>query len=270
MMLNFNIRLLTFRPDDAILCTMHTRQKKLLELLQRTGFLGFREAAELTGVTEMTIRRDMRILARCHLVMEVKGGVIPHPAGYEPENSSLQLNPEKFILAEALYNEIMPARRLFLSSGFTVLAFAKILARRSTPAVSVITHSLAAAAALFRTRHTVTLLGGVLRQESMDLVGDLANANIQSCRVDFLISGCDAASPEFGFYTTDRELSRLERSSIAIADKVAILTESCKFSRRGKVCFAVPEEVDLLVTEKNLAPESAASLRDSGVKVLEV
>ena len=124
---------------------MHTRQKKLLETLQRTGFLGFRQAAELTGVTEMTIRRDLRSLAERHLVMAVKGGMIPHPAGYEPENSALLLNPEKFALAEALYNGIMPAKSLFLSSGFTVLAFAKILARRSPPGVSVVTNSLAAA-----------------------------------------------------------------------------------------------------------------------------
>ena len=249
---------------------MHTRQKKLLETLQRTGFLGFRQAAELTGVTEMTIRRDLRSLAERHLVMPVKGGMIPHPAGYEPENSALLLNPEKFALAEALYNGIMPAKSLFLSSGFTVLAFAKILARRSPPGVSVVTNSLAAAAALFRTRVRVTLLGGNLRQESMDLTGDLADSNIRACRVEWLISGCDAASPEFGFYSTDPALSRLERSSIAIADHTAIITEKSKFARRGKACFAAPGEVDLLVTEKGLGPEAQDCLRRAGVGLIEV
>jgi DeoR family transcriptional regulator of aga operon len=249
---------------------MHTRHKKLLEQLQRTGFISFSEAARLAGVTEMTIRRDVRLLSERHLVMAVKNGMIPHPAGYEPENSSLLLNPEKFALAEALYNEIMPAETLFLGSGFTVLAFAKILSTRPTPRLTVITNSLAAAAALFRTRHKVLLLGGELRQESMDLKGDMANSNIQSCRVDHLISGCDAASPEFGFYTTDPELSRLERSSIAIAGKVAIITESSKFQRRGKACFATPDEVDILVTDKKIDSGAVHSLEHAGVKVLTV
>ena len=249
---------------------MHTRQKKLLETLQRTGFLSFAEAAELTGVTPMTIRRDVRSLEQRHLVMTVKGGMIPHPAGYEPENSPLLLNPEKFALAEALYNEIMPAKSLFLSSGFTVLAFAKILARRSPRGVSVVTNSLAAAAALFRTRVRVTLLGGTLRQESMDLTGDMADGNIRECQVEWLISGCDAASPEFGFYTTDPELSRLEQLSIAIAGRVAIITEKSKFARQGKVCFAPPAQVDLLVTEKGLGPEARDSLRRAGVDLIEV
>ena len=249
---------------------MHTRHKKLLEQLQRTGFISFKEAVDYAGVTEMTIRRDVRLLSERHLVMAVKNGMIPHPAGYEPENSSLLLNPEKFALAEALYNEIMPAETLFLSSGFTVLAFAKVLSTRPSPRVTVITNSLAAAAALFRTRHRVLLLGGELRQESMDLKGDMANNNIQSCRVDCLISGCDAASPDFGFYTADPELSRLERSSIAIAEKVAIITESSKFKRRGKVCFAAPSEADLLVTDKKIDSCAVALLNKAGVKVLTV
>lgn len=269
-MLIFNIFPLTFPLRGILLGIMHTRHKKLLEHLQRTGFISFREAAALSGVTEMTIRRDLRILAERHLVMAVKNGMIPHPAGYEPENSSLLLNPEKFALAEALYNAVMPAETLFLSCGFTVLAFARILATRPTPRVRVITNSLAAAAALFRTRHKVLLLGGELRQESMDLKGDMANSNIQSCKVDCLISGCDAASPEFGFYTTDPELSRLERSSIAIAGKVAIITESGKFNKKGKVCFALPSEVDLLVTDKNLDSASISQLEASQVKVLTV
>lgn len=247
---------------------MHTRQKKLLELLQRTGFISIPEAAAITGVTEMTIRRDMRSLSERHLVMAVKGGMIAHPAGYEPENSSLLLNPEKFALAEKLYQEIMPVKRIFLSCGFTALAFAKVLARRSAPQVTVVTNSLAAAAALFRTRHKVILLGGELRQESMDLVGDMSNSNLQSCQVDCLISGCDAASAEFGFYTTDPELSRLERNSIAIAGKVAIITESSKFALQGKVCFARPSEVDLLVTDRQIKTGVVQALNNSGVKVV--
>ena len=249
---------------------MHTRQKKLLEQLRRSGFISFSDAAKSANVTEMTIRRDVRLLAERHLVMAVKNGMIPHPAGYEPENSALLLNPEKFALAEALYNEIMPAETLFLGSGFTVLAFAKILSTRTVPRLTVITNSLAAAAALFRTRHRVLLLGGELRQESMDLKGDMANSNIQSCRVDYLISGCDAASADFGFYTSDPELSRLERSSIAIADKVATITESGKFKLRGKVCFATPDEADLLVTDKKIDSGAVATLEGSGVRVVTV
>ncbi len=249
---------------------MHTRHKKIMEQLLRKGFITFSEAAHSAGVTEMTIRRDLRILSERRLALAVKNGMIPYPADFAPENSALVLTPEKFALAEALYNEIMPAETLFLGSGSTVLAFARLLSTRPSPKVTVMTNSLGAAAALFRTRHKVLLLGGELRQESMDLKGDMANANIKSCRVDYLISGCDAASAEFGFYTTDPELSRLERSSISIADKVAIITGSSKFQKRGKSCFATPQETDLLVTDRNISGNALVTLAHAGVRVVTV
>ena len=116
---------------------MHERRDAILKFIIANGEVSIAALAErFSKWSEMTIRRDVRLLAERHLVMAVKNGMIPHPAGYEPENSALLLNPEKFALAEALYNEIMPAKTLFLSSGFTVLAFAKILATRSSPRVS--------------------------------------------------------------------------------------------------------------------------------------
>ena len=116
-MLIFNIFALNFFFSGVLLYPMHTRHKKLLEELQSKGFVSFSEAAKLAGVTEMTIRRDVRLLSGRHLVMAVKNGMIPHPAGYEPENSSLLLNPEKFSLAEALYNAIMPVQTLFWAAA---------------------------------------------------------------------------------------------------------------------------------------------------------
>ena len=108
---------------------MHARHRKILEMLE-TDRLYIRSAAAELGVSEMTLRRDLRELEEQKLVMMVKGGAIMHPARYEPEKSPLMLTPEKFALAEALYDEIMPAEKIFIGSGFTALAFAKLIARR--------------------------------------------------------------------------------------------------------------------------------------------
>ncbi len=246
---------------------MHARHRKILEMLQ-TDRLCIRSAAMELGVTEMTLRRDLRELESQKLVMMVKGGAILHPARYEPEKSPLMLTPEKFALAEALYDEIMPTERLFIGSGFTVLAFAKLLSRRRSGKITVITNSLSAAAALFQTRHSVILLGGELRNNSLDLIGPLAEKNLSDFHVDWLISGCDGASAESGFYTSDMNLSRLEQHSIGISSHVAIITESVKFSRESLTCFAAPYQVDLLVTDTGLSTATAAALRSAGMRVV--
>ena len=246
---------------------MHSRQRKILEMLQ-TDRLYIRSAAVELGVSEMTLRRDLRELEERKLVMMVKGGAVMHPACYEPEKSPMKLTPEKFALAEALCDEIMPSERIFIGSGFTALAFAKVLARRRSGRITVITNSLSAAAALFQTRHRVILLGGELRNNSLDLVGALAERNLDGLQADWMVSGCDGASAGTGFGTVDVNLSRLKRHLAGAAAHTAIITESRKFSIEPANCFVAPYQVDLLVTDTGLSAADASLLRGSGVRVV--
>lgn len=245
---------------------MNIRQKKIIDMLQ-TGKLSITEAAEKLGVTTMTIRRDLRILEAQKTVLMVKGGAILHPARYEPERSTLMLTPEKFLLAEKLYQQIMPAKRLFIGAGSTVLAFAKVLARHRTQ-LTVITHSLPVAAALFQTRHRVILTGGELRQTSMDLITSISEEQLDKYHAEWLISGCDGASARTGFYTADADLQQMEREEMALADKVAVVTESRKFATPGGVCFASPEAVSLLVTDDRIPPAELQELTGRKLKVV--
>ena len=61
---------------------MHTRQKLIMEMLQRSGRIGVHETARELGVSEMTLRRDLRALEKEKLLVQVRGGAMPHPARY--------------------------------------------------------------------------------------------------------------------------------------------------------------------------------------------
>ena len=249
---------------------MHARHRKILEMLQ-TDRLYIRSAAAELGVSEMTLRRDLRELEEQKLVMMVKGGAIMHPARYEPEKSPMMLTPEKFALAEALYDEIMPAEKLFIGSGFTALAFAKLLARRRSGRLTVITNSLSAAASLFRANHKVILLGGELRSNSLELVGPLTERNLSDFDMDWMVVGCDSASAKSGFRTWDINLARVKQRLLGCAGHAAVITESSKFYREGaeeEFTFAAPYQIDLLVTDTGLDPAAAAELRNSGMQVV--
>ena len=152
---------------------MHQRQKKILDMLQ-SGRVEIRSAALELGVTEMTLRRDLKELENQKLVLRVKGGAIPHPARYEPETVVPGRLDRKFAIANALFLRILPADSIFLSTGSTSLAFAKVIARRNVLPMTVITNSLPVASALFRSCCKVILLGGELRTNSLDLVGPIA------------------------------------------------------------------------------------------------
>ena len=247
---------------------MHTRQKLIMEMLQRSGRLGVHATARELGVSEMTVRRDLRALEKEKLLVQIRGGAMPHPARYEPEKLLSDLNDVKFALAEALYRRIVPCDAMFVGTGSTCLAFAKLMARKTLLPGTVITHSLPVASALFQRRCKVMLLGGELRTKSMDLVGPAAEKTLEEYHVEWLISGCDGAFADYGFYTSDVSLSNLEKKTISIADRSAVITESGKFGRRSLTRFASLEDIDLLVTDTGLTAEDEAKLVSHDIEVI--
>ncbi|MDD3154591.1 MAG: DeoR/GlpR family DNA-binding transcription regulator [Victivallaceae bacterium] len=190
---------------------MNDRQKRILENLQR-GRIDLKTTAAAFGVTEMTLRRDFRELEARRLLVQVRGGAIAAPVRYEPERGPFPLNDVKRRIAEALYRRIMPCRSIFLGAGSTSFAFAKLIAGKHLPELSIIINSLPAASTLFRSASRVILLGGELRSDSLDLIGPVAEKNIEEYRVDYLVSGCDGALIEDGFYTSDIGLCHLEKN----------------------------------------------------------
>lgn len=246
---------------------MRDRQRKILEMLRR-GKIFIKETAFELGVTEMTLRRDLRALEERKLLIQIKGGAIPSPVRYETDTGNRLLNDLKFMIAEALYKRIMPSETLFIGAGSTALAFARVLARKKLPALTVVTNALPVASTLFQSSCKVILLGGELRTNSLDLVGPMAERNLEEYHVDWLVSGCDGALAGNGFYTSDMSLSNLEKRSISIASHVAVITESGKFGKKALTCFASVNAVDLLVTDNGLPDREAALLKKAGMEVI--
>jgi DeoR/GlpR family transcriptional regulator of sugar metabolism len=176
----------------------------------------------------------------------------------------------KFAIANALYDEIFPAESVFISAGTTSLAFAKVIARRNTLPVTIITNSLPVASTLFRSCCKVILLGGELRTNYLDLVGSIAEKNLAEYQVDWLVSGCDAALSDYGFYTSDVSVSNLEKKSLEIASKAAIIADSSKFGKRALTRFATLNEIDLLVTDSKLQPRDVENLKNTNIKLLQI
>ena len=104
----------------------------------------------------------------------------------------------------------------------------------------------------------------------MDLIGAVAEKNLEEYQVDWLISGCDAASADYGFYTSDVRLANLEKKTIFIAKHVAIITESHKFQSPTLIRFASKDKVDLLVTDSCLSGSDRNKLQKSHIEVIAV
>ena len=246
---------------------MNSRQQTLRRQIETRGHIDISEAARHFEVSEMTIRRDISLLEKNGYAVAVKGGAIPKAKICD----NAQVSPAKESIAIYMLELIkqMPnIKTLLLSTGSTTLALAKQIAE-SRLALTIITNSIPIASALFQTPAKVILTGGELRNTSLDLVGPAAEKYLSEYNVDLLITGCDGADAQEGFYTSDLNLANYEKLCVKISEKVFILTESCKFKRRAFAQFAELKDVNCIVTDNKLQKLDREFLTRSGIEIFQ-
>jgi len=153
-----------------------------------------------------------------------------------------------------------------IGSGSTTLAFARAIVDRR---LTVITNALDVANVLLdRDGIELIVLGGVVRRRMHSMLGHLAELATNELRADLLFMGIGAISVEQGLMNDsvpeiliDRALSRMARSVVVLAD-------SSKFEQVAPGFVFGLDEVDILVTDAALAPETAARVHERGIEVI--
>ncbi|HYZ28193.1 MAG TPA: DeoR family transcriptional regulator, partial [Thermoleophilaceae bacterium] len=107
------------------------RRQEILGRLERDGKVVGSELVASLGVSEDTVRRDLRDLAEQGLLQRVHGGALPAAPPSAPFAHRLEIaHEEKVALADAALTLLGGARVIVLDGGTTPLE----LARRLPPA----------------------------------------------------------------------------------------------------------------------------------------
>ena len=247
---------------------MNNRQNKILQKLKKEGHVSIAKEAALFEVNEMTIRRDLIALEKIGEATRIHGGAVPwspFPDGLDIMTAAPRQN--QILIAKETVKQLEPNISVMLNTGTTVLQVAREIAAKEIP-LTVITNSLPVAIALYRTPCQVVLPGGSLRQKWADLSGPLTRKNLDEYYVDVLITGCDAAMSEDGFFTDDINLAEIEQKSVEISKKVIVVTESSKFGHRSFAKFAELDEIDSLITDNDMKKTDKENIRKRDINLI--
>ena len=247
------------------------RQSLILEDIRRAGSARVSDLTQRLGVSDMTIRRDLEVLARAGLIEKVHGGaVLPGaPSSHEPgfEAKSVLERPEKEAIARAAAALVVPGTAIALSAGTTTFALAHYLL--DIPGLTIVTNSMRVAN-LFETARpavqvganaSVVLTGGV-RTPSDALVGPIADLAIRSLHVDLLFLGCHGIDLEAGLTTPNLAEAETNRAFVHAARRVTVVADHTKWAIVGLSSFAGLDEVDTLITDSELHPQARALLAE--------
>ncbi|GAA0872872.1 aga operon transcriptional regulator AgaR [Gangjinia marincola] len=248
---------------------INERQSKIIERLNKKGFVKVSELCEKLDVSTVTIRKDLSFLEEKGLLHRTHGGASKQSLyAFERnvgEKEGIQVEEKRKIAQQAL-RYIQDGDHLILSSGTTVLYLSRMLS--TLKKLTVLTSSLSVATELSE-QPTVDViqLGGSVRKSSNSVVGPLAEKTLQDFSCNTLFLGVDGIDPEFGLTTTNIDEAQLNKAMIKSAEKVIVLTDSSKIGKRSFGKIAGLDQVDVLITDKDLAADSKVALEDAGVEV---
>lgn len=259
-------------PRDIQLPPAHERRSRMLSRVEEQGFCTIAELSSAFGVSEMTIRRDARLLVREGRMRSVHGGVTTLPANAMDgtdfrARSGHVPGAKKAIARRAL--ELLPARgAVAFDAGTTTLEVADALPPGLK--LQIVTASLPIINALLGQESLdVISLGGTLHHDSQSFAGPMPLAAIKELRVRTFLLGASGLTAE-GVYCGNHFDAVTKRAMVSVADEVILLADSSKFSISAMVRACSLDDVDVIVTDEGLPEENRAALIEHDVEIITV
>jgi len=199
------------------------RQQYILDKLHHDGKIVAVELCDALGVSEDTIRRDLRELADAGKIQRVHGGALPRSPVVSSFVVRQQQQPEvKAALAKAAAGLVRNGQMVLLFGGTTTLQLA-----RSLPydlQATIVTNSPSVMLALAEyPKIDVIGLGGKLLKAELNTSGSQTIEDIQRFRFDLCILGVCSLHPDVGISMLILEETYVLRAAInSSADAVAI------------------------------------------------
>lgn len=244
------------------------RQSRILEMLRVEGKLVATDLSVALGVSEDTVRRDLRELAEAGTLQRVHGGALPR-SSVEVDYAARerQASAGKAAVARAAVKLIEDDQVIIMDGGSTVLQVVRRL-----PAdlkATVVTHSPRIAIALAEyPRIEVIVVGGILYKTDLLTVGAGTVKAFSSINADLCFQGIWGLHPEVGITYPNFEEVHVKRAMMNSADQVVALASAEKLGTASSFFVAPVSDLTHIVTERTVPEEMLKPYRDLGVSIL--
>ena len=179
------------------------------------------------------------------------------------------MTAEKARIGQAAANLIRDGETIFLGSGTTVVEIARNLPPKIQ--LSVITNSLPVVNELaHRTGIELIVIGGMLRQSELSMVGHVAEQALHEFRSDRVFLGMHAIDVDIGFTSDFMPEIMTDRAILGIGRQVVIVADHTKFGRVSSVLVAPVSAANMVVTDTRTPAEYIEKMTELGVLVLSV
>ena len=240
------------------------RRGELVRLVRDEGRVLAADAASRFGVSEDSIRRDLRALAAEGLVQRVRGGAlaaVPATSFQARVAASTSIGPVAVAVARRIEET---GGIVVLDSGSTNIRIAEAL---TSTDVTVVTSSPAIGAAASANGLRVIMLGGVVVSDIGASVDATAVDALRLIRADVAVLGACAVDPEIGVSSARCDEVAYKRAVVDAGAELIVAVTSDKLGTAAPFQVADVHEITSLFTEPGAGREVLAAFRSAGVDV---
>lgn len=249
------------------------RREQMVSIIERQGFARVAELSRALGVSEVTIRTDLDLLADAHAVQRVHGGAISgiRSTAQVPdyELALTRATAEKRRIGYAAAAMVESEMAILLDAGTTTLAIARaLLARDDLHGVVVFTNSLTIALELGVAEATMTVVvtGGTVRHKQRSLVDPLGDMFVGSVHGDLCFIGCNGVSVE-GITNSSLPDVTAKRRFLDAGSRHIVVADSSKIGKSQVIQIAPLDRIDLLLTGVAAPEADLTPLREAGLNI---
>jgi len=249
------------------------RRAQILERIRRAGGASVAELAREHGVSPITVYRDLERLAGDGLVERVHGGA----RALGSDGPTIETDWTKRLRQARAAKEEIGAHAagwvedgstIFVDSSTTCLALARRLERKPPKALTLVTNSPAIALDLHADSVHVIVTPGEVDQNLRMIGGRWAAEFLSGLNFDVAFVSAAGLNLDKGLTTTRRALADTLNAARAVSARTVGLIDSSKFGRSSLLSIAQAQELDAIVVDNGLPPETFDEYASAGVSLV--
>jgi DeoR family transcriptional regulator, fructose operon transcriptional repressor len=244
------------------------RQLRIRQMFESRDFVDLETLRREFATSESSVRRDLDILENVGALKRVYGGAVaaqPPGGAFDYAAESARLSSEKDRIAKLTAGLIEEGETVILDGGSTVAAVARVLAAKP---LHIVTNSLPIAENFEAQRNIeLTLTGGTFDPRLRMMVGPFCEQMLGAIRADTLIMGIGGVTAA-GFSNNNALAVGAQQKMLAAANRVIVVADHSKFGRGAMIPVAPLNAANVVVSDRELAPEFVEMMRTNGIDPL--
>ncbi|SHG05483.1 transcriptional regulator, DeoR family [Kaistia soli DSM 19436] len=243
------------------------RYRVIRDLLTVHGQVLATDLVARFGVSEDTVRRDLRELARLGACRRVYGGAVTAAPNRGPVGVRAAIAPEvKARLAAEAVKLLVPGQLVFIDAGSTNIAIARALP--AGMALTVATNALGVASVLSENPDVkLIVLGGAFDASTGACLGAETVRAIDRLGADLMFLGACALDASAGVTAFDPDDAEAKRAMVGNSRLIAVAAIADKLATAAPYRVAPMTAVSHLVTELSVPEEMTAAIEALGCAV---